>query len=226
MKVIYSDDLKVAYFNGYKFRKDLKTGYYLSTRKTDIGRAERLHRYVWRFYNGDIPEGYHVHHVDEDKSHNEIENLSLLPSGEHASLHGNERWERETDKMKENLIENAAPASKAWHASEEGRKWHSFHARQVIDSLEPQIYICEYCHKEYRAFPTGRHRFCSGACSSAFRRKSGVDDEKRTCGVCGEEFYAGKYTKIKTCSRRCGNILRWDTRHKAMRETASLQHGG
>lgn len=226
MRVSYSDDLRVAYFNGYKFRKDLKTGYYLSTRKTDIGRAERLHRYVWRFYNGDIPEGYHVHHVDEDKSHNEIENLSLLPSGEHASLHGNERWERETDKMKENLRKNAVPASKAWHASDEGRKWHSSHARKVIDNLEPKTYICEYCHKEYKAFPTGRHRFCSGACSSASRRKSGVDNEKRVCAVCGKEFYAGKYTKIKTCSKRCGNILRWDTRYKAMRGAAGLQHGG
>ena len=225
MRVSYSDDLRVAYFNGYKFRKDLKTGYYLSTRKTDTGRAERLHRYVWRFYNGDIPDGYNVHHVDEDKANNEIENLLLLPKGEHSSLHGNERWKREPDKMIENLIENAIPASKAWHASEEGRKWHSSHSRQIIDNLKPQTYICEYCHKEYKAFPTGRHRFCSGACSSASRRKSGVDNEKRVCAVCGKEFYVSKYKKTETCSRRCGNVLRWNTRHNAMRETTGLQYG-
>lgn len=222
MKVEYSEDMKVACFDGYKFRRDAKTGYYLSTRKTDIGRAERLHRYVWRFHNGDIPEGYHVHHVDENKTHNDIENLCILPKGLHATLHGNERWDREPNKMLENLRVNAIPASKAWHKSAEGRKWHSEHATQVISEMQEKTFVCEYCHREYKAFPTGQHRFCSGACASAFRRKSGVDNEKRICTVCGKEFYAGKYTKIKTCSRRCGDVLRWNTRYKAMRDAASL----
>lgn len=216
MKVSYSEDLRVAYFDGYKFRKDAKTGYYLSSRKTDIGRAERLHRYVWRFYNGDIPNGYHVHHVDENKAHNDIDNLSLIPKREHLALHGNERWERESEWMKKNLKENAVPASKAWHASEEGRAWHSVHGKKVADSIEPKTYVCEYCHKEYKAVNTGRNRFCSGACQSAFRRKNGIDNEKRVCVICGKEFYAGKYTHNRTCSKQCKGVLCWNTRNQTV----------
>ena len=36
-----------AYVDGYKFRKDTKTGYYLSTKKIGVSRL-RLHVYVWK----------------------------------------------------------------------------------------------------------------------------------------------------------------------------------
>ena len=44
MKITYKDGY--AYVDGYKFRKDSKTGYYLSSKKID-GRRPRLHVYVW-----------------------------------------------------------------------------------------------------------------------------------------------------------------------------------
>lgn len=43
-------------YNGYRFVKDKKTGYYLSTKKID-GKRERLHRYVYRCEVGDILPG-------------------------------------------------------------------------------------------------------------------------------------------------------------------------
>ena len=30
-------------------------------------RGVRLHRMVWEYHNGKIPQGYHVHHVDDDR---------------------------------------------------------------------------------------------------------------------------------------------------------------
>lgn len=51
-RVEYSQDGKTAYFDGYKFRRDAKTGYYLATKPTYQGKRERLHCYVWRTLKG------------------------------------------------------------------------------------------------------------------------------------------------------------------------------
>ena len=61
--------MKEIWFNGIKFTKDDKTGYYLNS-----SIRKRLHRYVWELHYGEIPEGYHIHHIDFDKS-NIIRNL-------------------------------------------------------------------------------------------------------------------------------------------------------
>ena len=41
---------------------------------------------------GPIPEGIVVHHKDEDKLKNAIENLELMPAGEHVRMHRREGW--------------------------------------------------------------------------------------------------------------------------------------
>lgn len=51
------------------------------------GKNVHLHRYVWEKYNGKIPEGFIVHHKDEDKKNWNIENLELLSRGEHVLKH-------------------------------------------------------------------------------------------------------------------------------------------
>ncbi len=45
------------------------------------------HRYVWEKHNGQIPKGYQIHHIDEDKLNNKIENLQLMKNSEHQKLH-------------------------------------------------------------------------------------------------------------------------------------------
>jgi len=45
------------------------------------------HDVVWEGSNGPIPEGYEVHHRDEDPLNNEIGNLQLLTRLEHKRLH-------------------------------------------------------------------------------------------------------------------------------------------
>lgn len=67
MKIQYSADGNIAFYCGYKFRRDPKSGYYLCTKNTDVQRRERLHVFVWRKAYGEIPEGYHIHHVDGNK---------------------------------------------------------------------------------------------------------------------------------------------------------------
>src|SRR3990167_7896753 len=43
-----------------------------------------MHRYVWEYYNGPIPESYEIHHKDFNKWNNEIENLELITKSEHT----------------------------------------------------------------------------------------------------------------------------------------------
>jgi hypothetical protein len=66
-------------FNGVKFTLR-NNGYY---GRTD-GDRELMHRYVWRYYKGDIPISYDIHHKNHNKADNDINNLELISKSEHA----------------------------------------------------------------------------------------------------------------------------------------------
>jgi len=48
-----------------------------------------LHRFIWTYFNGEIPDGYEIHHCDFDKENNDISNLILLTEVEHRKIHAN-----------------------------------------------------------------------------------------------------------------------------------------
>jgi len=48
------------------------------------------HRMVWHDERGQIPCGHVIHHVDGDKQHNELCNLSCISRAEHALEHADE----------------------------------------------------------------------------------------------------------------------------------------
>lgn len=199
MNVEYLDDGDIALYNGYKFRKDKKTGYYLSSRLID-GRRKRLHVYIWECEKGNIPEGYSIHHIDEDKSNNTISNYELMTNSRHTRLHGIENSFDNYNKMINNLYENAIPASKEWHSSLEGKKWHREHYESMKDKLNvAREFVCDNCGNKFLS-KKYKSRFCTNKCKSAWRRKSGIDDIVKICTECGEEYIANKYQKTKYCS--------------------------
>lgn len=74
-------------YMGRKYAREKSTGYYVCT----SGSRRRLHDVLWEYENIDgikiIPEGYVVHHIDWDKTHNVIENLTLVTIFGHNLIH-------------------------------------------------------------------------------------------------------------------------------------------
>jgi hypothetical protein len=48
------------------------------------------YRKVWERVNGDIPKGYHIHHIDGNHYNNSIDNLKLVTQEEHFWIHYNQ----------------------------------------------------------------------------------------------------------------------------------------
>lgn len=69
-------------FNGSKYT--VRNHGYLA--KTN-GDRTLMHRDVWEFHNGPIPQGWDIHHKDENKQNNELSNLECLPKAEHTRLY-------------------------------------------------------------------------------------------------------------------------------------------
>lgn len=198
---------KHQYFDGKMFTRDEETGYYLCSSKSVDGSRKRLHVYVWEYYNGPVPIGYHIHHKDEDKNNNDISNLELKLGVEHLSLHAKENFYRNHDKALQHL-EKIRPMTKEWHKGDEGRKWHKDHYEEMKDKLHvDEEYVCVYCKKRFVGRMNGQTKFCSNNCKSRYRNMQGVDNIEAECIVCGKKFIKNKYSKTQTCSRECGTKL-------------------
>src|SRR4249920_1704457 len=58
----------------------------------------RLHLAVWRLHRGEVPPGHHIHHKDDDRSNNDLENLECLTVQEHlGERHGKQFGEHGRD---------------------------------------------------------------------------------------------------------------------------------
>lgn len=194
-------DIK-QYFNGKSFTLDKQTGYY---KHANIF----MHRYVWEFYNGKIPEGYEIHHKDLNRNNNKIENLECISTSDHRKLHADLLTDEQREWKRNNLAENARPKASEWHKSEEGRAWHTAQiAKQHQLGVFKHELICTNCGKTYIGEKHHTNNFCSNACKSAYRRKTGADLVPAVCVQCGQYFKTSKIRPAKTCSRSCANRYR------------------
>jgi hypothetical protein len=216
----------VVTFKGVKFRrypdaKQWADRAYFTPGIADRQRGvQRLHQEVWKDANGSIPDGWDVHHKDGDMLNNDPGNLECLPEPEHLAHHAAELTEEQRLARRE-WIEAIRPLAAAWHASEEGRAWHSEHAKQGWENREPVRKTCDHCHAEFLSFTRrADDRFCSNNCKSAWRRSAGVDNVFRACGFCGNQFAVNKYSKARCCSGVCA----WGVRRQ--KAAASVQSDG
>ena len=161
-----------------------------------------LHRQIYLDAGNEIPEGYHVHHISGDHDDNRIENLTCLPKGKHLSGH-----------IKERLNAGLGEQLKEWRDSEEGKRILRDNARKMRERTPTRQCTCGYCGKSFETSNSCR-LYCSDFCAE----KAGERQIKKTCPMCGKEFWTKRNTKkeTQTCSCNCGWALR--------REKARLQH--
>lgn len=127
-------------------------------------KGRRLHREVWKFHNGEIPKGYHIHHSDGNRHNNDISNLEMIKGGIHETYHMNLPDRKE--KSRKN-IKTAIVAAAEWHGSEEGLAWHSKQGKANWQRRKLNTYQCSFCGKEFQTkhvYPKGSNHFCHANC--------------------------------------------------------------
>ncbi len=125
-------------FNGVKYylcKHKKGAGYFIRQEFRHRGRMRLLHREVWSHTHGEIPHKMDIHHKDGNTSNNALENLECLTRSAHRQKHHDAYSPEQRAAVRKNLIDNAVPKSKAWHASPEGLAWHRQHAINIGDRL-------------------------------------------------------------------------------------------
>lgn len=159
-------------FNGATYIRNPKSRYYFkhTTKNAERKGAKQLHRAVWEFFNGPIPKGYHVHHIDGNVDNNDITNLECLPASEHLSRHArkNEQDPVYVEKQRAS-IKKAGEAAKEWHSSPDGKEWHRKHVSESLDKVRqnPVDRVCEFCGAAFKGLPWSR--FCCTKCQGKAR---------------------------------------------------------
>lgn len=200
----------IIIFNGIEYKLMGAGKYYLSQSRSNEGRkkAKGLHVAIWEYYNKKtVPEGYHVHHKDENTFNNDISNLELIKKGKHLGEHS-KKWHEDNKEKSNKMMDEAREKASEWHGSEEGRKWHSEQSKKVWANKKMYLKICEFCKKEYKT-PFSDTKYCSQKCCTSASIERNKYDYKGICIVCGKEFTATRLSKTrpkrKTCSRLCQN---------------------
>ena len=201
-KVEVVDD-KNQKFDGITYKQD-KNGHF-----------GRIHRAVYHYYFGDIPEGYEIHHIDENKANNDISNLVMMTKSEHRSFHS------QSEKKTSYICENCG---KEYESKVSGQ--HKFCSPKCQAAFyyktQTEIRQCETCGKDFATHKYHKIRFCSAHCAGVYSAKKRLENyvpkpesekwhhimEKRFCVICGKEFETRKSRNTQTCSPACSGILR------------------
>lgn len=188
--IVHSDTKQE--FNGKLY---YKCGRYFS-RSANKG-EKRLHRIVWEYHKGKIKDGMQIHHVDEDTSSNDIENLDIISASDHTKLHA--KSESRMNHARQ-LGKKYQHRTKEWHGSPDGLQWHKQHYQKTKDAMHIKtIRECSFCSNKHETEAKKEHAFCSNKCKTAYRRESVLDNESRECIKCARKFQANKYSTRKNC---------------------------
>jgi hypothetical protein len=93
-----------------------------------------VHRWNWMQAFGEIPKGMHIHHIDENKLNNSLDNLEMISASDHKRLHncGNKN--------------NFKGGCVSWHKA--AQKWL---ARVFLDGKEKHLGCFLSQHQAYQA---------------------------------------------------------------------------
>lgn len=148
-------------FNGKRYGIHKANRYYKRTATINGKKyTKKLHREVWEYHNGEIPQDKMIDHIDRDRHNNQIENLRLVDAkGNRANISPEAKqiyklniekynsqnlgkWWQDNKKKKK----QAEKLSKSWSAREKIKK-------QCMDCGEDfyaKHNVAKYCSKECR----------------------------------------------------------------------------
>lgn len=147
-------------------------------------RGRLLHRAIYAAAHGPIPRGIDIHHIDGDKTNNELSNLEAVTRSEHLKRH----------------------RPRGWVAGGYEAKRRAKYAEWAADEQGLVSRTCAECGKEFMA-KTARAKFCSVQCNRQYQRKRAENQREWVCVECGKVFVASAFNnrQHRFCSQACVN---------------------
>ena len=194
-------DDKHQRFNGVTYLKD-RQGHFTA------GRG--IHRTVWAYYNGEIPDGCEIHHLDGNKANNNVENFQCMTHNEHMKLHA--KYRRIPQQEKTFICQYCG---KEFVAKNLGHNLYC--SAKCFEKARPPrnttTKICAWCGQPFEA-PTGKKNpCCSISCGKklAWEKRRQTQSQTKICKFCGKEFSSAA-TNAVFCSKSCQN-KHWKKNH-------------
>lgn len=107
----------------------------------------------------EIPDGYHVHHINGDRTDNRLCNLELINKSEHISNHlkGVQKSEEHRKKLSASQINDTLKSKKVGQYTEEGelvKIWYSMREAERIGGFNHKSIslCCEGKQKKHKGF--------------------------------------------------------------------------
>lgn len=188
-------------FNGVTYRKN-NTGHFVY--------YSSIHRDVYAYINGEIPEGdFHIHHRDFDQSNNNPENLEMLTSKEHSKIHGSAKRKPRVREKKKTFI--CECCGKEYLAFDTGQnrfcskncllKYHRAHTKEIRH--------CPVCNSLFEVYKNDTKKYCSQECENkAAQEARKLKHPHKKCAWCGTEFQPIS-SQHKYCSLECSRKARY-----------------
>lgn len=188
------------------------------------------HRLIFSyFYNRDIPDGYLIHHVDENGLNNDPQNLNILTTGEHNLVHkiisygeNNGRYSGFThEEIREHAIRltkklNRRFSTEEWeyYAKETGlpktfSQWRKNELGNVLALSKWCAIILNTDHIDSDPRTLRKHIDLLSDGYDCYIDKNNEIIINKNCMVCNKQFET-KNKETITCSPVCSNQYIWD----------------
>ena len=131
----------------HKTERILKTGgrrgyLFVILYNNGIRKQIMVHRLVWEAFNGKIPEGYEINHVDENVNNNRLDNLNLMTHKDNIN------WGVRNSLVKNKLTNRIDHSKKVYQYSIDGKLIKIWPSRMEIERQlgYSNVAICYCCN--------------------------------------------------------------------------------
>lgn len=166
---------KYMYFNGLRFTRDDSTGYYLSSRKTKGNTRQRMHVYVWEYYNGPVPVLHHAEMVENLKKNAVPKSRRWHGTDAGKAWHKN-HYEQMKDRLyvEHNFIcQNCGKEYKSVQMSSKFCSNNCKSAWRKKSGVDDIIRNCKCCGKGFVVNKYAKKEYCSKECASKTGLRAG-----------------------------------------------------